>query len=108
MFCQSLSAAFVRVGMHTVFYYPTIMSFYQIMSRERAKCEAKMYCPSLTGLPQSKYQHMQKEQLWLNCRMFWILLPENRSQNNILFCSRITNFSFNGLAHNVHEHFAHC
>ena len=32
---------------------------------------------------------------------------ENRSQNNI-FCSRIIILSFNGLAYNMREHFAHC
>ena len=32
---------------------------------------------------------------------------ENRSQNNI-FCSRIINLTFNGLACNMREHFAHC
>ena len=32
---------------------------------------------------------------------------ESRSQNNI-FCSRIINHSFNGLADNTREHFAHC
>ena len=32
---------------------------------------------------------------------------ENRSQNNI-FCSRIINLSFNGLAYNMREQFAHC
>ena len=32
---------------------------------------------------------------------------ENRSQNNI-FCSRIINLSFNALAYNTREHFAHC
>ena len=34
---------------------------------------------------------------------------ENRSQNNIFFCSRIINLSFNGLAYIVkREHFTHC
>ena len=52
---------------------------------------------------------MQKEQLWLNCRMLWILLPQNRSQNNIFFfCSRIINRSFNVLAYTTREHFTHC
>ena len=32
---------------------------------------------------------------------------ENRSQNNI-FCSRIINLSFNGLAYNMRKGFAHC
>ena len=42
-------------------------------------------------------------------RMFWILLPEDRSQNNnFCFCSRIINVSFNGLTYNTREHFVHC
>ena len=41
-------------------------------------------------------------------RMFWILLPENRSQNNNFFGSRIINLSFNGLTYNTREHFVHC
>ena len=32
---------------------------------------------------------------------------ENRRQNNI-FCSRIINLSFNGLAYNTRKDFAHC
>ena len=41
--------------------------------------------------------------------MFWILLSENRSQNNnFCFCSRKINLSFNGLTYNIHEHFVHC
>ena len=42
-------------------------------------------------------------------RMFWILLPGNRSQNNIFFAvGRIINVSFNSLAYNTHKHLAHC
>ena len=37
-------------------------------------------------------------------RMFWILLLENRSKNNI-FRNKIIS---NGLAYNTREHFAHC
>ena len=34
---------------------------------------------------------------------------KNRRQNNIFFCSRIINFSFNGLAYNTRKNqFAHC
>ena len=40
--------------------------------------------------------------------MFWILLPENRSQNNNFFFTRIFNLSFNGLAYNTREHCVHC
>ena len=40
-------------------------------------------------------------------RMFWILLLENRSKNNI-FRNKIINLSFNGLAFNTREHFASC
>ena len=40
-------------------------------------------------------------------RMFWILLLENRSKNNI-FRNKIINLSFNGLEYNTREHFAHC
>ena len=36
-------------------------------------------------------------------RMFWILLLENRSKNNI-FRNKIINLSFNGLAFNTREH----
>ena len=41
-------------------------------------------------------------------KMFWILLPENRRQNNNSFCSGITKLSFNGLTYNTREHFVHC
>ena len=33
---------------------------------------------------------------------------ENGSQNNIFFSSRIINLSFNGLAYNTRDQFAHC
>ena len=35
-------------------------------------------------------------------------ITENRRQNNIFFCSRIINLSFNGLAYNTRKDFAHC
>ena len=44
-------------------------------------------------------------------RMFWTLLPKNRSQITrffFFFCSRIINLSFNGLTYNTCEHFVHC
>ena len=46
-------------------YYSTIMSFYHIRSRERAKYEAVIQRSAL-GLQQGEYRRMQKEQLWLN------------------------------------------
>ena len=87
-----------------------IMSFYHIRSRERAKYKAVLQCPGLTGLQQGEHRRMQKEQLCDRIRMFWILILENRSQLKVTFfvCSKIVNLSFNGLAHNKREHFAHC
>ena len=56
------------------------MSFYHIRSRERAKYEAVLQCPGLTGLQQGEHRQMQKEHLCDRIRMFWILILENRSQ----------------------------
>ena len=87
-----------------------IISFYHIRSRERAKYEAVLQCPGLTGLQQGEHRRMQKEQLYDRSRMFWILILENRSQLKVtfFFCSKIINLSFNSLAYNKREHFAHC
>ena len=87
-------------------YYSTIMSFYYIRSRERAKYEAVLHCSVLvypvynranTGGSKKLDEPADKSKI------------ENRSQNNFFFfCSRIINLSFNGLAYNTREHFAHC
>ena len=86
-----------------------IMSFYHIRSRERAKYEAVLQCPGLTGLQQGEHPRMQKEQLCDRIRIFWILILENRSQLKVtfFFCSKIINLSFTGLAYNKREHFAY-
>ena len=35
-------------------------------------------------------------------------ITENRSQNNIFFCIKITNLAVNGFAYNTGKDFAHC
>ena len=43
----ALKLIFVQAVLNTVVYYSTIMSFYQIRSRERAKYEAVIHCSVL-------------------------------------------------------------
>ena len=81
--------------------YSTIMSFYHIRSREQAKYEAVKYTivswfnRFTTGriLADGEGATMANK-----IRMFWILLLENKSQNNIFLLQYIINLSFNGLA----------
>ena len=75
------------------------MSFYYIRSREQAKYEAVIHCSVLVQFTTGRILADGEGATMANrIRMFWILLLENRSQNNIFLLQYIINLSFNGLA----------
>ena len=89
----------VACSMSQRVHYSTIMSFYHIRSREHAQHRAVIHCRV----------RMQKEQLWLTeSGCFGYFYYKIEAKITIFFCSKIINLSFNGLANNMREHFAHC
>ena len=87
-----------------IYYYSTIVFLpYKVKRRRKIRGRNTLLCPSLTGLQQGEYFSNGFRVVYVirtdKIRMFWILLPENRSQNNTFFCSRIINLSFNGLTY---------
>ena len=70
-------------------YYALLLFHYYVILPYKVKRTSKIrgrntpYFPGLTDLQQGEYRQMQKERLWLNCRVFCILLLETRSQNKV-------------------------
>jgi len=73
-----------------IYYYSTIVILpYKVKRRRKIRGRNTLLCPSLTGLQQGEYFSNGFRVAYVirthRIMMFWILLPENRSQNNNFF-----------------------
>ena len=71
-------------------YYFTVVSFYRIRARERAKYASVLHCTI---------------RVWLCFFFFFFLLKENEAKTK---CSAIINLLFGVLVDNMRRHFTHC
>ena len=74
-------------NMYILLFHYYVFLPYKVKRRRKIRGRNTLLCPSLTGLQQGEYFSNGFRVVYVirtdKIMMFWILLPENRSQNNI-------------------------